>query len=227
MSYDEACRKICVELIRDLPSNEISSYQDLLNYQEMTYIDDLHQGLTMLAISSMELGVLFSRFEREKEVMNHLSIVKRMTVSYLFEVYNSIWEWIGKPVKTICEARDLPMDEFLIYKKSVDVEFSKFIPLLKAIRNGAFHTKEAEDKGRATSATRLLFEKQIPQRLRHCLYEYGYKTNIAAHKAKIYGCYPGIGGFGAINPATGEVWPMRDLYLAGTDIKFTPDPVIQ
>lgn len=223
MSYDEACRKICIELVKDLPSKEKSKYIDLLDCQQITYIDDLHQGLTMLAISSMELGVLFSRFEREDEVMNHLSIVRRMTVGYLFEVYNSVWEWIGKPVKAICESRNLPLEEFLRHKKSVDIEFSRFIPLLKAIRNGAFHTKEAGNKEWATSATRLLFEKQIPQKLRHSLYEYGYKINIAAHQAKIYGCYPGVGRFKAINSVTGEVLPMQDLYLAGTDIKFTPD----
>ena len=47
---------------------------------------------------------------------------------------------------------------------------------------------------------------------------------MAVYNNKIYGCYPGIGGFAAIHPAQG-VMPMRDLYLAGTDIKFTPDPV--
>lgn len=224
MSLNENCQTICKELMASLPESESSSFQDLLKNREMHFIDELHEGLTFLAQSCMELGVLFSKFDREVEVMNHNSIVKRMTVGYLFEVYNSIWEWIGKPVKNMCVEKNVSENDFIDLKKTVDATYSKYIPLLKAIRNAAFHTKDASDKDWATSATRLLFQNNVPQKLQHCLYEFGYKINVAIYNNKIYGCYPGIGGFAAIHPTQG-VMPMRDLYLAGTNIKFTPAPV--
>lgn len=222
---DQLSKKICTDLIDSLPSNEKANFLDLVDVRDMSYIDNLHEGLTYLAQSCMELGVLFSKFENEVEVMNHNSIVKRMIVGYLFEVYNSVWEWIGKPLKSKCDAKGISDGDFKDLKKYVDTTFSKYIPLIKSIRNGAFHTKEASDKDWATSATSLLFHCQIPQKLRHCLYEYGYKVNVAVYENGIYGCYPGIGGFAAIHPA-GKVLPMKDLYLAGTNIKFTPAPVV-
>ena len=224
MSTDHNCQTICKELIVSLPKSERSSFQDLLEYREIDFIDELHEGLTYLAQSCMELGVLFSKFDREIEVMGHNSIVKRMTVGYLFEVYNSIWEWIGKPVKNICTKKSISEKDFIDLKKKVDVTYSKYMPLLKAIRDAAFHTKDACDRDWANSATRLLFKNNVPQKLRHSLYAYGYKINVIVFNNKIYGCYPGIGGFAAIHPEQG-VMPMRDLYLAGTDIKFTPDPI--
>ena len=224
MSIDEKSRNICLTLIEQLPEKRRKAYQSLMEYHQMTYIDEIHHGLTMLAISCMELGALFSRFEQEEEVRNHLSIVRRMTVGYLFEVYNSLWRWIGQPAKQLCESRSLPVEHFVDEKKRVDCAFSRYVPLLKVIRNSAFHTKDAGDKEWATTATGLLFEKQVPQRLWRCLYEYGYNINVVANRLRIYGCYPGIGGFGAINPATGQARPMQNLYWAGTNVKVTPDP---
>jgi len=222
VALDNNSKNICKDLIESLPENERTHFLGLMNYTEIPYIDDLHKGLTFLAQSCMELGVLFSKFENEKEIMNHNSIVKRMTVGYLFEVYNSLWDWIGKPAKAICEHKGIEDDDFQQLKKEVDKIFSNYVPLLKAVRNGAFHTKEASDKDWSTTATRLLFHSNIPQKLRHSLYEYGYKINVAAHENGVYGLYPGIGGFAAIIPGQ-RIVPMKDLYLAGTNIKYTPD----
>jgi hypothetical protein len=55
--------------------------------------------------------------------------------------------------------------------------------------------------------------------LRRNLYEYGYNINVVKYQKGIYGCYPGIGGFGAIHPA-GKINPMKDLYYSGTSIKM-------
>jgi hypothetical protein len=221
MALDTRCIDCCKELIGSIPDDERKQYSALLSYEDVPYIDELHEGLTYLAISCMELAVLFSKFESEE---NHEIVVQRMTIGYLFEVYNSLWDWIGKPTKNICEARNLPTDEYIVLKKGLDSYFSKYLPLLKAVRDGSFHTKETGDKDWINSATRLLFRTKVPQKLRRYLYEYGYEINVATFKKGIYGCYPGIGGFAAIHPS-GTVTPMVDLYYAGTPIKITPASV--
>src|SRR5689334_3468962 len=125
MALDPRCIDCCNELIGSIPDDERKQYFALLSYESVPYIDELHEGLTYLAISCMELAVLFSKFESEE---NHEIVVQRMTVGYLFEVYNSIWAWIGKPAKDICDARNLPTDEYIVLKKRLDLSFSKYLP---------------------------------------------------------------------------------------------------
>jgi hypothetical protein len=139
-------------------------------------------------------------------------------------VYRSLWDWTGKPAKNLCLKRKVSDSGFIDCKAAVDSSFSEFLPLLSAVRNGVFHTKTAAEKEWVVPATKLLFEAKVPQRLRGSLYKYGYDLNVAANNAGIYSLYPGIGGFGAVNPA-GHVLPMSDLFIAGTNVKITPDPV--
>lgn len=221
MSLSKKCISCCEELINALPEKEQINYKSLLIYEAMPYIDELHEGLTYLFISCMELGVLFSKFEKEER---HEIVVQRMTVGYLFEVYNSIWEWIGKPIKNICENKNKDITDYNERKKILDSQFSKYISLLKAVRDGSFHTKDTGDKDWVNSATRLLFRNKIPQILRRHLYEYGYDINVLTFLKGIYGCYPGIGGFAAIHPS-GKIIPMKDLYYVGASIKVTPEKV--
>ncbi|MEI9477354.1 MAG: hypothetical protein WCO26_12340 [Deltaproteobacteria bacterium] len=222
MGVDKSCLACCKELIRALPKEEQIHYESLLTPDDIPYIDELHEGLTYLFISCMELGVLFTKFENEKE---HEIVIQRMTIGYLFEVYNSVWGWIGKAIKKICEERNVDPSDFYDLKKALDSHFSKYVPLLKAVRDGSFHTKETGDKDWINSATRLLFQNKVPQILRRNLYEYGYGVNMVVFQKSIYGCYPGIGGFGAIHPS-GKINPMSDLYYAGTSIRVTPEKVI-
>jgi len=219
MSLDRKCVECCEELIRALPVERRKRFDSLLTYKQHHYVDPLHEGLTYLAISCCELGVLFSKFEKEA---SYDIVLQRMTIGYLFEVYNSIWEWIGKPIKTLCKEKAIPVEDFESCRKALDVKFARYAPLVKAIRNGTFHTKDTGDKDWVDLAARLAFLQRIPQALRWHLYEYGYNVNVVKFNKGIYGCYPGIGGFGAIHPA-GRVLPMKDLYLAGTAIRITPE----
>lgn len=218
MAPDPRCIDSCKELIASLPEDEQGAYLTLLAYEDIPYVDELHEGLTYLAVSCMELAVLFSKFESEER---HEVVIQRMTVGYLFEVYNSVWEWIGKPTKAVCEASGPGVSEYTDLRKKLDSCFSKRLPLLKAVRDGSFHTKDSGDKDWVNSVTKLLFRTQVPQELRRSLYEYGYDVNVVTFKKGIYGCYPGIGGFAAIHPS-GRINPMVDLYYAGTAIKVTP-----
>ena len=221
MSISEKVLSVCSELIGALPEEKQKNYKSLLSYKAVPFIDELHEGLTYLAISCIELGILFSKFEKEEQ---HEIVVQRMTVGYLFEVYNSICEWIGKPIKIICDNKSFDTGEYIERKKILDTQFSKYISLLKAVRDGSFHTKDTGDKQWVNTTTRLLYRNKIPQILRRHLFEYGYDINVITFQKGIYGCYPGIGGFAAIHPS-GKIQPMKDLYYAGTNIIVTPDAV--
>ena len=209
--------RLCEDLVRDLPTDEKTRFKQALNREPMLFVDPLHEGLTSLAVSCMELGVLFDKL-RDKGA--HNVIFQKLTVGYIFEVYNSIWSWVGKPVKSRCEAKGTDQTPFNESKRKLDRRFAQYAEILSAVRNGAFHTKDSGDW--VDLVTRLLFAKKIPEELRYQLYVFGYEVNVISFEKGLYGCYPGIGGFGAVHPS-GKVRPMKDMYYAGTSIKITPE----
>jgi hypothetical protein len=97
------CQETCRNLVQQLPADRRSSYLMLFEDDQVTYVDDLHQGLTLLARSCMDLATLFSKLKEGAWTFNQNVIVEGMVVGYLFEVYPG-----GHPNSPTCGHLKIP-----------------------------------------------------------------------------------------------------------------------